>query len=425
MTDDSPWTKGMGDDGDEGPKDLGATFVENTLYGPDLNVLDGEFIGDRGRVFGLALKTGLLTVLTLGFYRFWMKTRLRRWYWSGVRVGGAPAEYTGDPLEKLLGFLIAVAFLAFYIGIVNLLLMFVSFSLFEGNFAAYALSFAGVVPLWFYARYRARRYVLARTRWRGIRFGLEPGAWGYAWRALVHWAVTILTGGLLWPRMTFWLEKYRTDRTWYGDVRLEQEGKWTMLYTATKHVFLAAVVAGIAAILLWADNIWGISVAFVAVIWGGFGLAYYKVKTWELLTNAKRAGGIVFHARPKPLRVFWIYVLGYGLSSFVVTIFLVPIGFMLLALMGGVEALASGGAANLTSLSSWALTAVSIGSYFAIFLAWGAVAHAFVTMPLWRHYSETLTVIDPQALHLVQQRGRDSFEEAEGFAEALDVGAAI
>ena len=120
MTDDSPWTKGMGDDGDEGPKDLGATFVENTLYGPDLNVLDGEFIGDRGRVFGLALKTGLLTVLTLGLYRFWMKTRLRRWYWSGVRVGGAPAEYTGDPLEKLLGFLIAVAFLALNRGLYNI-----------------------------------------------------------------------------------------------------------------------------------------------------------------------------------------------------------------------------------------------------------------------------------------------------------------
>ncbi len=137
-----------------------------------------DFAGRRGRLFWLALKTSLLTVLTVGFYRFWMKTRLRRYYWSSIRPGGVPLEYTGQPLEKLLGFLIAVVFLAFYIGIVNLVLVFFSFTLLQDNFAAYLVSFIGVIPFLFYAQYRARRYVLARTRWRGLRFGLEPGAWG-------------------------------------------------------------------------------------------------------------------------------------------------------------------------------------------------------------------------------------------------------
>lgn len=139
-------------------------------------------------------------------------------------------EYLGDPWEKLLGFLIAVVFLAFYIGIVDLLLMFASFSLFNGNVAAYVLSFLGVVPLWFYARYRARRYVLARTRWRGVRFGLEPGAWGYAGRALWHWFLTIITLGLLWPRKAFYLEKYITDRTYFGTQKLHQDGGWRALF---------------------------------------------------------------------------------------------------------------------------------------------------------------------------------------------------
>jgi len=44
---------------------------------------------------------------------------------------------------------------------------------------------------------------------------------------------------------------------------------------------------------------------------------------------------------------------------------------------------------------------------------------------LWRHYAETLTVLDPGVLKDVSQRERDAFDEAEGFAEALDVGAAI
>lgn len=151
---------------------------------PHSDGLATEFVGQRGRLFKLALVTGVWTVLTLGFYRFWMKTRLRRWYWSSIRPGGLPLEYVGDPLEKLLGFFIAVGIMAFYIGIVNLILMFASLSLFASNFTAYALSFVGVIPIWFFARYRARRYVLARTRWRGVRFGLEPGAWGYAARAM-------------------------------------------------------------------------------------------------------------------------------------------------------------------------------------------------------------------------------------------------
>jgi hypothetical protein len=185
-------------------------------------------------------RTGLLTVLTLGIYRFWMKTRLRRYYWSSVRPGGHPLEYVGEPMEKLLGFLIAVVALAFYIGIVNLILMYLSFALLHGNVTAYALSFVGVIPIWFYAMYRARRYVLARTRWRGLRFGVDPGAWGYAGRALLHWAITILSLGLLWPRMTFWLEKYKIDRTWLGNQRLHQGGRWQMLYRRSCRSFCAA-----------------------------------------------------------------------------------------------------------------------------------------------------------------------------------------
>jgi hypothetical protein len=48
-----------------------------------------------------------------------------------------------------------------------------------------------------------------------------------------------------------------------------------------------------------------------------------------------------------------------------------------------------------------------------------------VTLPLWRHYAETLTVTGTENLAALRQRPRDEFTEAEGFAEALDLGAAI
>ncbi len=191
--------------------------------------LKTEFLGDRGALFSFGLKLSAFTVLTLGIYRFWMKTRLRRWYWSAIRPGGHPLEYTGDALEKLLGFLIAVVFLSFYIGVFNLILMFFSFTLLNDNFAAYAISFVAVIPILFFAQYRARRYILARTRWRGIRFGLQPAAWRYSGVAICMWVLTICSVGALWPLMTFQLEKFRTNRTWFGSARLTQGGKWYRL----------------------------------------------------------------------------------------------------------------------------------------------------------------------------------------------------
>ena len=161
-----------------------------TTGSPDGGTLTTTWAGRRWPLFKLALWTGLLTVLTLGLYRFWARTRFRCWYWSAIRPGGIPLEYTGTPYEKLLGFLIAVVILAFYLGIVNLILMFLSFSLLAAPGAAYALTLLGVAPIWFFATYRAQRYLLARTRWMSIRFGLAPGAWGYAARACWHWALT-------------------------------------------------------------------------------------------------------------------------------------------------------------------------------------------------------------------------------------------
>ena len=87
----------------------------------------------------------------------------------------------------------------------NLISMFARLPLFSSNLTAYAVSFIGVIPIYFFASNHARRYVLALTRWHGVRFGLEPGAWGYAGRAMWHWCITLLNVGILWPRKRFCL----------------------------------------------------------------------------------------------------------------------------------------------------------------------------------------------------------------------------
>ncbi|MGR3662759.1 MAG: YjgN family protein [Paracoccaceae bacterium] len=382
-----------------------------------------EYVGTRGSLFWLAFRSSILTVLTLGIYRFWMKTRLRRYYWSAIRPGGQPLEYVGEPLEKLLGFLIAVVFLAFYIGIVNLLLMFLSYSLLNDNFAAYATSLIGVVPILFYARFRARRYILARTRWRGVRFGMEPGAWGYAWRALAHWGVTILTLGLLWPRMTFWLEKYRTDLTYFGTQKFVQTGRWQMLYRAFLPLLTGVVVAAIGGVMIVVGNIApGIPIVVLGGLIMAYGFVYYKVRSFRLLTNAKNLGGVGFVSRARTSRVLGIYILGY----LVVGIFLVILMFVVLAIVAAVvQNAASDLEAFFISAPLWVQTMFGLLAYFSIFVLGGVFRQVFVVLPLARHYAETLEITGGVALPIISQRARDEFTEAEGFADALDVGAAF
>jgi len=421
--------------------------------------LDVWFVGNRSALFWLALKSGFRTVLTLGFYRFWMKTRLRRWYWSSIRPGGHPLEYVGDPLEKLLGFFIAVVILTFYIGIVNLLLMFVSFSVFESSFLGYFASFLGVIPVWFYAQYRARRYVLGRTRWRGVRFGLEPGAWGYAWRALVHWIITLCTAGILWPRMTFYLEKYKTDRTFFGSAKLVQGGRWQMLIPAAMPFAASALSLGVLVVwIVWLDPLIPQSAASFEDILGGidnladlgqsplqweaawrlwllipalmlliYGAVHYRFVTKRILANHKQAQGVQLRSKLNGLRISMIYVLGTTIAYLILAVGLLGIIGVAVGLLGPEAFLEEqmGIADPLGDLPRWLSFAIIAALYLSVFLFWSVLYHAFVTYPLMRHMALTLSLLNVAGLAQVSQRARDEFAEAEGFAEALDLGAAI
>ncbi|MCK0140904.1 DUF898 family protein [Aliiroseovarius sp. F20344] len=383
-----------------------------------------SYSGEKGPIFWLALRTSILTVLTLGFYRFWAKTRLRRYYWSAIRPGGAPLEYVGDPLEKLLGFLVAVVFMAFYIGIVNLILMYFSFALFNANYAAYGLSFLGLTPIIFFAQYRARRYILARTRWRGIRFGLEPGAWGYCWRAIIHWIVAICTLGLLWPLTTLWLEKYRVSRTYYGDQRFVQGGSKGLLFGAMKHVYYAVGLSAVASVMLalYENPSW-LLMYLLTLPWLVYGLAYWRAESFKRMSETKELGDIRFTAAPRPWRIIGIYALG-GLMLNIVMSGLFMIVFMLIALVGGTADLENIDVDVMEGAFTALLPAIVL-VYFLLIVVTRAMTQAWITLPLAQHFAEVTKIVNTQNIAQIVQRDRDEFAEAEGFAEALDVGAAI
>src|SRR5271154_7582674 len=70
-----------------------------------------EFRGRESAYWRLRIKGAALVVATLGIYRFWLATDVRRFLWSNTEISGDTLEYNGLATELLVGFLFAVAIL--------------------------------------------------------------------------------------------------------------------------------------------------------------------------------------------------------------------------------------------------------------------------------------------------------------------------
>lgn len=171
----------------------------------------------------IVVRGGFISLLTFAIYRFWMKTQQRQLVWRETRVDGDGFEYTGTALELLIGTMIAVVILAVWFGIANLGLSFLQIAAwqnFELSFLVAPLVFA---PLIAFAVYRARRYRMLRTKWRGIRFGMDGSALRYTGLWLWWTFLQIVTLGFLTPHKRMALERRMTSHMLYGDARFRFE----------------------------------------------------------------------------------------------------------------------------------------------------------------------------------------------------------
>jgi uncharacterized membrane protein YjgN (DUF898 family) len=188
-----------------------------------------SYEGRALEVFAIAVVNAILTLFTLGVYRFWARTRLRRYLWSRVTLSDEPFEYTGTGLQLFLGFLIVL--------LISVPLL-ISAKLIQ---AAYADDprklMASVTGLTFFvvnlinvAIFRARRYRLSHTNWRGIRCGQSGSSITYMMKALAYSLFTLITLGLGYPLMRTWLQEYLTNNTWFGDRRFNFHGRASDLF---------------------------------------------------------------------------------------------------------------------------------------------------------------------------------------------------
>lgn len=242
--------------------------------------------GRTGAVIRLALFNLLLNILTLSLWRFWGKTRVRRALWAGTEAWGDAAEYTGTGRELFLGFMVAL--------VAVFMPMMVALGAAQAAVAA-GNAWAGllvlliqlaVVVLAAAGLYRARRYQLSRTVWRGIRGGQTGSAWRYGLTFLGVALITIVTLGWALPWAEMGLARYRMRNTTFGDCVFDCDAKARPLYRRfavlwlAGVVFLAGIGGAIAVTVAVGQEQLEISGETAVVVMAGYALAI----PWALLT---------------------------------------------------------------------------------------------------------------------------------------------
>jgi uncharacterized membrane protein YjgN (DUF898 family) len=177
-----------------------------------------QYTGTSGSVLGIVLLNALITPLTFGLYRFWGKTRLRRYLWNAVRFRGDPFEYTGRGGELLIGFMIATGFmLAIFV------LSAIGVSVAGGADSPGGKVIQAVIAFVFLflvnvALYRVRRYQMSRTLWRGVRFGQAGSSFKYAVKVFGWYILRAITLNLIAPWANTALQRYRMRNTRFGSI---------------------------------------------------------------------------------------------------------------------------------------------------------------------------------------------------------------
>ena len=189
---------------------------------PSQKGLTVGFHGTGGGLFKIMLINWILTVLTLGIYYFWGKTKVRRYLWEQSSFAGDRFYYHGTGGELLKG---AVIF-GLIVGLLNagayaagqvwgpIIELYIKFG------TSYIILF--LLPI---IMVGAMRYRLSRTAWRGIRFSFRGKRKSALWLYIKGYILTFLTLGLYWPFFTVRKQKFWKSNGYFGNQAFQYNGE--------------------------------------------------------------------------------------------------------------------------------------------------------------------------------------------------------
>ena len=365
-----------------------------------------RFTGENAMFRRLVTKGALLELVTFGFYRFWLTTDIRRHLWSNTEVDGDAMEYTGRGKELLLGFLIALAILA----------------------PAFFLYFlAGIES----ERYKARRYRLTRTVWRGVRFWMTGSGWSYAWRSLLWGLLVGLTLGFAYPFRSAALERYKLGHTFYGNLPARFEATGGALFKRVWWIWLFGLMAAFGAfggpLLVNAighatGHPWNHEglIGFIALLLYialPFLHAMRMATEWRWWAEGIRFGDMAVACELKRSALFGVYWKLIGIGVIVFFVFGVTGGVAFTAVFGSIGQ--NGAAALLTHPPVWALVALAVW-YLLLLLTAGILARIYLLQRVWTRVANACLLRNAAAATHVMAAGEAASALGEGLADGLD-----
>ena len=387
-----------------------------------------EFRGEWKEFFPIAASNLLLTLVTLGVYRFWATTRERRYFWSQTRFIDDTLEWTGTGKELFLGFLMAIV--ALILPVIGLQFLIQALILQGQTVLAGTLGLGFYVVLLFlagFATFRALRYRLSRTHWHGIRGGSEdPGfryGLSYIWKTLVGglalgllipWSMTSLWADR-WNQMSFGPHRFESAPEWGGLMK-----RFLLLYLTPIAAILLLIIAAIAgAISGSSDADIGIAGSVGAVVLAFYvvlpllALGYYAAFFREVVdTLSLTTINFQFTARTKE---WFLLFLGNG-GLFILALIAALIPISALGLFSGFTDLQPGQDPFAQN------PGLIAGMVLALIIPMSLVG-PFIRYRNWRFFIRNLEATGVIDLDLLTQSQTKVGSHGEGLFDALDMGA--
>jgi len=381
------------------------------------------FSGGRGDFFRLLARGAMLELVTFGFYRFWLATDIRRHVWSHTILDGDAAEYTGSGRELLIGFLFALAIL------VPLYLLYFLIGIEAERYKQ--LSSSPLLLLFYlfgqFAIYRARRYRLTRTVWRGVRFWMDGSGWAYAVRSAGWTLLTVLSFGAALPWRLAALERYKMRYCHYGDLPGRFEGRGWELFKRGWWLWLLAVVPlallSVAIARNWPARI---NIPFIVILPMLLGApclyGSFKAIEWRWWISGIRFGDVFFEsdlsASGDLYNLYW-KVIGWTLLLLILLSLYIYLCSSVLAQMG----LAPFAVFSTKGKFYGSVTMLVLGGagYLVFLLAMTVVVRLYLLRDLWTKVLASTRIHNIEVTTNVSVRGELANALGEGFADSLDV----
>lgn len=355
----------------------------------------------RPGLLPLALLNALLWFGTLGIYRFWAKTNVRKHIWSCVHINGHPLEYTGKGSELFLGALLVFLILGLPAGLLISAIT-IAYGPDHPAVGGVQLLLALLIAvLWGAAIYRARRYQLSRTLWRGIRGALAGSTTVYMLTYFGSILARSMTFGWSTPVMNFNLQELMVSSMRFGTMPFRFKGRAGPLYPRYALCWMLMLFSGVALITAIGVEIYALLGDELAKVFADGSMPPSESRDFKIgIVAMSLAGVYVAYLFAYPL--IWAFYNARELALFASYTMIDQARFRLDATTGSLM---------LLSLGNVLLWIFTLG-----------IAAPFIQQRTVRYLCDRMTVEGTVDIGRIMQSPAPVSKTGEGLADAFDVG---